>query len=94
MFASRSKSAAGNVQVVTLVHVFLAACATVLEITEQLKTVESPPPASLAHVHTLRIIEPRTGTSILLAINVRQFQAQQPAQQTALLDLAGRVVRR
>ena len=93
MFASRSKSAAGNIQVVTLVHVYLAARATLLEITEQLKTVESPPPALLAHVHALRIIEPRTGTSIL-AINVRQFQASQPAEQAALLDLAGRVVRR
>ena len=74
MFASRSKSAAGNIQVVTLVHAFLGARATLLEIIEQLKTVESPPQALLAHVHALLIIKPRTGTYIL-AINVRQFQA-------------------
>ena len=48
-------------------------------------------PAS--HVHALRLIEPRTGASILL-INVRQFQASQPAEQAALLDLSGRVVER
>ena len=35
MFASRSESTAGNIQVVTLVHVYLAARATLLEITEQ-----------------------------------------------------------
>ena len=93
MFASRSKSAAGNIQVVTLIHVYLAARATVLEITEQLKTVESPPQALLVRVHALRILELRMGTSIL-AINVRQFQASQHAGQVALLDLAGRVVRR
>ena len=79
MFASRSKSAAGNIQVVTLIHVYLAARATVLEITEQLKTVESPPQALLVRVHALRILELRMGTSIV-AINVRQFQASQPAQ--------------
>ena len=67
MFASRSESTAGNIQVVTLVHVYLAARATLLEITEQLKTVS-------------RHRRPRTGTSIL-AINVRQFQASQPAEQ-------------
>ena len=93
MFANSSKSAAGNIQVITLLHVYLAARATLLEITEQLKTVESPPPALLAHVHAMRIIESRTSTSIL-AINVRQFQASQPVEQAALLDMAGRVVRR
>ena len=51
-------------------------------------TLESPPPALLAHVHALRIIEPRTGTSIL-TINVVQIEASQPAKQAALLDLAG-----
>ena len=71
MFASRSKGAAGNMQVVMPVHVYLAARATLLEITEQLETVGSPPPALLAQAHAVRIVEPRTGTSIL-AINVHQ----------------------
>ena len=44
MFVSRSKSAAGNIQVVTLVH-DRASRATLLEITEQLKIVASPRPA-------------------------------------------------
>ena len=41
MFASRSKSAAGDIQDITLVDVYLAASATLLEITKQLKTVRS-----------------------------------------------------
>ena len=49
-----------------------------LEIMEQLRNADSSPPALLAHVHALRLTEPRTGT-LILVIYFRQFQALQPA---------------
>jgi len=86
MFATRSKRSESRLQVVTLVHCYVAARASLLAITDQLGAVAAAPPELGAHVHALRLIEPRTGAS-LLVVNARQFQATQPAHQAVLLEL-------
>ena len=96
MFAGRTKRRPGKLQVVTLVHCYLAARASLLEITEQLVAVEAAGPEGRLHglegqLHALLLIEPKTGAS-LMVVNVRQFQAAQPGQQAALLDLADKIL--
>ena len=75
MFAGRTKRRPGKLQVVTLVHCYLAARASLLEITEQLAAVEAAGPEGRLHglegqLHALRRIEPRTGAS-LMVVKVR-----------------------
>ena len=86
MFANRSKGSGNKLQVVTLVHCYLAARASLFSITEQLAAVAAAPPGLAEQVHALRLIEPRTGATLLL-VNARQFQATQPTHQAALLEL-------
>ena len=92
MFANRPKRSGGKLQVVTLVHCYLAARASLVEITGQLAAVKTTPGLA-EQLHVLRLIEPRTGVT-LLAINVRQYQATQPAHQDALLELVTKVLTR
>ena len=58
----------GKLQVVTLVHCYLAVRASLLEITEQLAAVAAGPEGRLhgleGQLHALRLIVPRTGASL------------------------------
>ena len=74
MFANRSKRSGSKPQVVTLVHYYIAARGSLFTITEQLAAMVAAPQGLAEQVHALRLIEQRTGTS-LLVINTRQFQA-------------------
>ena len=80
MLASSSKSIAENAAASWLHpglgHICLAARASLLEMADQLRTVETTSKLLL-----------RTGTSIVL-IRFRQFQVLQQAEQAALLDPA------
>ena len=85
MFANRSKRSENKLQVVTLVHCYMAARASLLMITEQLEAVAALPGLT-EQVHAVRLMEPRTGAT-LLVVNARQFQATQPVHQASLLEL-------
>ena len=74
------------IQVVTLVHHYLGSRATVLDVQQQYAAVAQTAPDVLLRTHFIRLIEPRTDTSLLLA-NVYQYQAGQPHQQAACLQL-------
>ena len=76
----------------TLVHYYMSARASLLDITDQLDAIATAPDA-WAHLHFLRILEPRSGVRLLVG-NVYQFQASQPQQQSMLLEIVGRVLGR
>jgi hypothetical protein len=81
------------IQVVTFVHVHLGTRATLLDITQQLVAVADTAPDVLLRAHFVRLVEPRTNVSLLLA-NVYQYQAGQPLQQAACLSLISSVFAR
>ena len=96
MFAGRRRTRLGQtaqIQVVTLVHVYMAARASLLNIEAQYDTVAQDAPGALEQVHFIKITEPRSDITLLLG-NTYQFQASQPAKQEAMLGLVSRVVER
>ena len=82
-----------QIQVVTLVHVYMAARASLLDIRSQFETVVQSAPEALKHAHFIKMSDPRTDDTLLLG-NVYQFQAAQPEKQKALLELISRVIDR
>ena len=78
-----------QVQVVTLVHVYAAARASLLDIKQELAAVAHEAPNARLHVHFIRLAEPRTEATLLLG-NIYQAQAIQ----AAILELTGKLVRR
>ena len=75
IFAGCGNLRPGKLQVVTLVHGYLAARASLLEITEQPAAAEAAGLEGLLHglegqLHALLLIEPRTGAS-LMVVDVR-----------------------
>ena len=82
-----------RLQTVSLVHIQLAARASLLDVSEQSAAVEQAAPDVAAHLHFLRIIDPRSDVTLLIA-NCYQYQASTPALQAALLTLASAVLNR
>ena len=82
-----------QIQVLTLVHINLAARASLMDIGQQLAEVSQDAPDARWRAHFISIIDPLSEVSLLLA-NVYQYQASQPEQQAALLTLIHRVVER
>ena len=96
LFAGRPQKAPGiqkRIQVVTLVHVYMAARASLLDVRTQLTEVALEAPDALLQAHFIRMSDPRSDTTILLG-NVYQFQASRPEQQAAMLELARLVIAR
>jgi hypothetical protein len=96
LFAGRPKKAPGlqkRIQVVTLVHVYMAARASLLDARTQFTEVALEAPDALLQAHFIRMSDPRSDTTILLG-NVYQFQASRPVQQAAMLELARLVIAR
>ena len=96
LFAGRPLKRLGptaKIQVVTLVHVYMAARASLLDIGAQHDGVVQCAPGALEQVHFIRMSDPRSDTTVLLG-NLYQFQASQPAQQKAMLGLVERVLDR
>ena len=79
----------------TLVHVQLAARASLLDVSQQCAAskVGRVAPDVLCHAHFVRILDPRSEVSLLIA-NCYQYQTSQPEQQAALLALVRSVVDR
>ena len=67
-------------EVVTLLHYQLAARASLLNISEQARTVIGVIPDATAHVHFLRAIDPISNVSLLIG-NCYQYQANYPQKQ-------------
>ncbi len=82
-----------QIQVVTLVHAYMAARASLLDVRAQYETVAQSAPGALQHTHFIKMSDPRSDATLLLG-NVYQLQAAQPEQQEALLKLTGRVIER
>jgi len=98
MFSSRTVGSANvgaRLQTVTLVHVQLAARASLLDVSQQYAAAEvgRVAPDVCCHAHFIRILDPRSGVSLLIA-NCYQYQSSQPGQQAALLALVHSVVDR
>ena len=96
LFAGRPQRGPGRptqIQVVTLVHVYMAARASLLDVRAQYEAVAASAPGALQQAHFIRMSDPRSDTTLLLG-NVYQFQATQPERQAAMLELISRVVTR
>ena len=98
MFSSRTggpASVGARLQTVTLVHVQLAARASLLDVSQQCAALDvgRVAPDVLCHAHFIRILDPRSEVSLLIA-NCYQYQTSQPEQQSALLALVRSVVDR
>ena len=89
----RLEKGRGKIHVATLVHVSLAARATLLDVKQKSFDVLRDDLEILSRVHFIRLIDPRSGVSLLLA-NVYQYQADQATRQAALLKLIHDVVQR
>jgi hypothetical protein len=94
LFAGGRRRRIGQVahQVVSLVHIYMAARASLLDIRTQFETVAQDAPGTLDQVHFIKMSEPHSDTTLLLG-NLYQYQASQPAKQK-MLELVGRVVDR
>ena len=96
LFAGRQQRGPGRptqIQVVSLVHVYMAARASLLDVRSQYEAVAASAPGALQQAHFIRMSDPRSDTTLLLG-NVYQFQASQPERQVAMLDLISRVIAR
>ena len=98
MFSSRkaeSTNTGARLQTVTLVHVQLAARASLLDVSQQCSAQEirRVAPDVLCHAHFVRIRDPRSEVSLLIA-NCYQYQATTPGKQAALLTLVSSVIDR
>jgi hypothetical protein len=94
LFAGRKQKESGQsvrVQVVTLVHVYMAARASLLDVRAQYSTLEQSAPSALQQPHFVRMSDPLTDVTILVG-NINQFQATQPERQAAMLEMIGRVL--
>ena len=96
LFAGRPQRGPGRpaqIQVVTLVHVYMAARASLLDVRPQFETVAARAPGALQQAHFIRMSDPRSDTTLLLG-NVYQYQASQPDSQLAMLELIAQVLTR
>jgi len=96
LFAGRLQRGPGQptqLQVVSLVHVYMAARASLLDVRSQYEAVAASAPGALEQAHFIRMSDPRSDTTFLLG-NVYQFQASQPERQAAMLELISRVIAR
>ena len=90
LFASRKTIAGGKIDVVTLVHVKMAARASLLDISQE---ADGQVPEVLARLHFVRIQDPDGQVAVLLG-NLHQGQARDSVQQAAVLAVVKRVVAR
>ena len=96
VFARRPDKSARRdtqLQVVTFVHIQLAARASLLDIGQQFAAAIQVAPDARSRTHFIRVIDPLSEVSLLL-VNAYQYQADQPEQQAALLSLISSVVQR
>jgi len=96
LFAGRPQrgddsSAAAQIQVVTLVHVYMAARASLLNIQTQYEDVADRAPGALRQVHFIKMSDPSSDTTLLIG-NIYQAQAAEPGRQESILELARRVI--
>ena len=80
LFAGRPRRGPGHptqIQVVTLVHVYMAARASLLDVRTQYEAVTQSAPEGLQHEHFIKMSDPWSDATLLLG-NLYQFQAAQP----------------
>jgi hypothetical protein len=93
LFASRKTRAGGKIDVVSLVHIKMAARASLLDISKEAAPIVGQAPEALARLHSVRIMDPEGQVAVLLG-NVHQAQARDSVQQAVVLAVVKRVVDR
>jgi len=93
VFTSRKPRGSGKIDLITLVHVKMAARAALVNIEEQIATVVGLAPEAAARVHFVRLADPDGQVAVLLG-NVHQYDARQSIQQAAVLRLVRSVIDR
>ena len=93
LFASRKARSGGKVDIITLVHIKMAARASLLDISKEFAPLAAQAPEALARVHFVRILDPEGQVSVLLG-NVHQYQARESMPQAAVHSLITRVLAR
>ena len=93
VFTSRKARAGGRVDTVTLVHIRMAARASLLDVSREFAPIAGQAPEALARVHFVRLLDPEGQVALLLG-NVHQYQAGDSPQQTAVLSLIKSVITR
>ena len=93
LFASRKARSGGKIDIVTLVHIKMAARASLLDISKEFAPLAEQAPEALARVHFVRILDPEGQAAVLLG-NIHQYQARESMPQAAVLSLIQRVIAR
>ena len=93
LFANRKARTGSKIDVVTLVHIRMAARASLLDISKEVAPLVEHAPDALRRVHFVRILDPEGQVAVLLG-NVHQAQARETTQQTAVLAVITRVIAR
>ena len=93
MFANRRAKKGSKVDVVTLVHIRMAARASLLDISKETASIIEHAPEAIGKVHFVRMLDPDGQVSVLLG-NVHQAQARETLQQRAVLGVITRVLAR
>jgi hypothetical protein len=66
LFASRKARSGGKIDIVTLVHIKMAARASLLDISKEFAPLAEQAPEALARVHFVRILDPEGQAAVLL----------------------------
>ena len=74
LFTSRKARAGGKVDAITLVHIGMAASASLLDISREFAPIAGQAPEALARVHFVRLLDPEGQVALFLG-NVHQYQA-------------------
>ncbi len=96
LFAGRKQKGSSQsvrVQVVTLVHVYMAAQASLLDVRAQYSTLEQSAPGELQQAQFVRMTDPRTDVTILVG-NLYRYQPAQPYRLVAMLEVVSRALAR
>jgi hypothetical protein len=93
LFASRKARSGGKKDIVTLVHIKMAARASLRDISKEFAPLEEQAPEALARVHFVRILDPEGQAAVLLG-NIHQYQAKESIPPAAVLSLIQRVIAR
>jgi hypothetical protein len=93
LFASLKARSGGKIDIVTLVHIKMAARASLLDISKEFAPLAQQAPEALARVHFVRILDPEGQAAVLLG-NIHQYQARESMPQAAVLSLIQRVIAR
>ena len=93
LFTSRRARKGGKIDIITLVHIKMAARASLLDFSKEFAPLAAQAPEALDQVHFVRILDPEGQVLVLLG-NVHQYQARESMPQAAVHSLVNPVLDR